>query len=376
MDLLLAPRLLPRGGRPGAEGDEAVSAARAALPASHLKARGFDVRVFDSTFRSFAEFEALLDAGAAARRRAVLQPDDEAQRAADDRGLPTRRGASVVVGGPDPPHHAQEYLEHGADIVVIGEGERTLEELLPRLLARPRRARPFRRRRASSSATRPGSSSARAPRALIPSLDEQPLPDRDADRRRALPRAPGARSHGRGLRLAGDRARLSLHLPLVQPLRVRRDAHRRRTPGNVADEVQAIRRALPPGHALVRRRRLHDPPRLVLAYARRAASGAPCACPSSASRAPSGSTRTWPTRSARMGCLRLWIGSESGSQRVLDAMERRVKVEQVQQATRLLQRHGDRRSGMFVMLGYEGEQQSGPRGDRRASEAHAPRTCS
>src|SRR6185503_10527963 len=30
-----------------------------------------------------------------------------------------------------------------------------------------------------------------------------------------------------------------------------------------------------------------------------------------------------------LGCFRLWIGSESGSQRILDAMERRVKVEQV-----------------------------------------------
>ena len=29
------------------------------------------------------------------------------------------------------------------------------------------------------------------------------------------------------------------------------------------------------------------------------------------------------------GCFRIWIGAESGSQKVLDAMDRRVKVEQV-----------------------------------------------
>ena len=35
---------------------------------------------------------------------------------------------------------------------------------------------------------------------------------------------------------------------------------------------------------------------------------------------------------AAMGCWRVWIGSESGSQDVLDAMDRRVKVEQVREA--------------------------------------------
>ena len=38
---------------------------------------------------------------------------------------------------------------------------------------------------------------------------------------------------------------------------------------------------------------------------------------------------------AELGCFRVWIGSESGSQRILDAMDRGVKVEQVQQAVAL-----------------------------------------
>ena len=36
---------------------------------------------------------------------------------------------------------------------------------------------------------------------------------------------------------------------------------------------------------------------------------------------------------ARLGCVRVWIGSESGSQRILDAMDRRMTVEQVRAAT-------------------------------------------
>ena len=57
---------------------------------------------------------------------------------------------------------------------------------------------------------------------------------------------------------------------------------------------------------------------------------------------------------AAMGCYRVWIGSESGSQRILDRMQRQVKVEQVQWATRAAQRHGIQ-VGMFLMWGYDGE---------------------
>jgi radical SAM superfamily enzyme YgiQ (UPF0313 family) len=50
----------------------------------------------------------------------------------------------------------------------------------------------------------------------------------------------------------------------------------------------------------------------------------------------------------------VWIGSESGSQRILDAMERGVNVEQVQAAIALCKSHGIQ-TGMFLMWGYEGE---------------------
>jgi radical SAM superfamily enzyme YgiQ (UPF0313 family) len=57
---------------------------------------------------------------------------------------------------------------------------------------------------------------------------------------------------------------------------------------------------------------------------------------------------------ADMGCWRVWIGSESGSQDVLDAMDRRVTVERVRDAARMLQRRGIQ-VGLFIMLGYAGE---------------------
>ena len=56
-----------------------------------------------------------------------------------------------------------------------------------------------------------------------------------------------------------------------------------------------------------------------------------------------------------LGCFRVWIGSDSGSQRILDRMERRVRVERVEEATRLLRGRGIE-VGFFIMVGYEGEE--------------------
>jgi radical SAM superfamily enzyme YgiQ (UPF0313 family) len=56
-----------------------------------------------------------------------------------------------------------------------------------------------------------------------------------------------------------------------------------------------------------------------------------------------------------MGCYRLWVGAESGSQRVLDAMKRRTDAGRMREMIRLLQRYGIE-AGTFIMLGYEGEE--------------------
>jgi anaerobic magnesium-protoporphyrin IX monomethyl ester cyclase len=72
---------------------------------------------------------------------------------------------------------------------------------------------------------------------------------------------------------------------------------------------------------------------------------------------------------AELGCFRIWIGSESGSQRILDAMDRGVKVEQVQRAVELSRARGIQ-SGMFLMWGYAGEELQ----DIDATIAHVKRS--
>jgi radical SAM superfamily enzyme YgiQ (UPF0313 family) len=54
------------------------------------------------------------------------------------------------------------------------------------------------------------------------------------------------------------------------------------------------------------------------------------------------------------GCFRVWIGSESGSQKVIDLMDRRVDVQQVRSMIKLSKQYGIE-AGTFIMLGYPGE---------------------
>lgn len=319
---------------------------------SHLKARGFRVGVFDTTFASFVEFVALLDRERPPvvgiycnlmTKRNVLRMIAACRRA----------GVTVVLGGPEPPHYAEQYLAHGADFVVVGEGELTLEALLPRLAARPG-SRDLPDIEGLVYNDESGRLTRTAPRALIAKLDEQPLPDREAiDVGRYL--EAWRSRHGVGS--------VSLLTARGCPYTCRwcsrsvfGETHRRRSAANVADEVEGILERYRPEllwfvddvftihHGFIH---------AFAAEMERRGLRIPFECISRADRIDEGVADAL----ARLGCFRLWIGSESGSQRILDAMDRRVSVAQVQHATRLLQRRGIQ-VGMFIMLGYPGEQES------------------
>lgn len=57
---------------------------------------------------------------------------------------------------------------------------------------------------------------------------------------------------------------------------------------------------------------------------------------------------------ARTGCENIWMGAESGSQKILDAMDKGTTVEQIYQATALLKKYGIHPS-FFIQFGYPGE---------------------
>jgi anaerobic magnesium-protoporphyrin IX monomethyl ester cyclase len=54
------------------------------------------------------------------------------------------------------------------------------------------------------------------------------------------------------------------------------------------------------------------------------------------------------------GLDEVWVGAESGSQKILDAMDKGTMVEQIYSATRLLKSKGVK-VGFFIQFGYRGE---------------------
>ncbi|HEX8031865.1 MAG TPA: radical SAM protein [Vicinamibacterales bacterium] len=317
---------------------------------SHLKHRGVQVGVFDSTFQTLAGFAGQLDrdrppvVGIAVnlmtKRNALTMIT-----------LAKQRGAKVIIGGPDPPHHAESYLAAGADVVVIGEGEQTLEELL-RALASPG---------SDLSAidgivfTRPDGSTARtAPRALLPDLDRQPYPDRDAI---DLPAYLKAWRDRRGVGTVSlITARGCPYTCTWCSRSVFGETHRRRSIGNVADEVAGIVDRYQPERLWYADDVFAIHRTWTIQYAKELEQRRirlPFECISRAERIDDEVAAAL----ASLGCFRVWIGSESGSQRVLDAMKRKVSVDQVHDAAKRLRRHGIE-VGMFIMLGYDGEELS------------------
>jgi anaerobic magnesium-protoporphyrin IX monomethyl ester cyclase len=319
---------------------------------SHLKSRGFAVDVFDSTFATFDELRVRLT-----RERPpvvgiycnLMTKANVLRLMAECR----RAGAAVVLGGPEPPHHAAEYLEHGADVVVVGEGERTLEELLPRLRARPG-SRDWADVAGLVYSDEAGVIVRTPPRALIPDLDAQPWPDREAvDVSRYL--AAWRSRHGVGsVSLATARG-----CPFTCAWCSRSvfgETHRRRSVTGVANEAAWIAETYRPERLWYVDDVFTIHKGWTLAYAaemERRGLRVPFECISRAERIDEDVAAAL----ARLGCVRLWIGSESGSQRVLDAMDRRVTVEQVRAATSRLQRRGIE-VGLFIMLGYDGEEEA------------------
>jgi anaerobic magnesium-protoporphyrin IX monomethyl ester cyclase len=56
----------------------------------------------------------------------------------------------------------------------------------------------------------------------------------------------------------------------------------------------------------------------------------------------------------RAGCDEVWMGAESGSQRVLDAMDKDIRVDEIHAARENLRAHGIR-ACLFLQFGYPGE---------------------
>jgi anaerobic magnesium-protoporphyrin IX monomethyl ester cyclase len=319
---------------------------------SHLRNQGLDCDIYDSTFGTRDELFRLLEEGPVG----VLGLYVNLMTRANALAIAARARAAgwlVMLGGPEPANYASEYLDAGAHLIVAGEAEIAVERLaranfvtaawpsIPGLIFHNPDGR-------SPSGTLITTGSAQ----LLPNLDEQPWPDRE---RIDIPQylRTWREHHGMGS--------ISVITARGCPYRcnwcshsVYGHTHRRRSPKTVVDEIEWALDRYSPEMLWIADDVFTIHHGWLAEYAaemKRRRIRIPFECITRADRLNQRAAEFL----AELGCMRVWIGSESGSQKILDAMERGVTVEQVRNAVALARARGIQ-TGMFLMWGYDGEE--------------------
>lgn len=318
--------------------------------AAFLREHGRTPEVFDSTFSS---------ADALIARITATRPDilgiytnlmtrprivELIARIRADHAL---NGTRIVLGGPEITHHVERFLAHGADILVIGEGEETMLELVEALES----GRPLEEVHGIAFRDDEGRTITTPPRALVRSLDTLPRPARDLIDIDAYQNAWRGR-HGRSA-VSVSTMRGCPYSCRWCSRAVYGSSYRRRSPAVVVEEILHIRETYRPDSLWFVDDVFTISPVWMRGFAEeivRRDAVVPYECITRADRLNLEMIELL----VRSGCYRVWIGAESGSQKILDAMDRRVTVEQVREMMRLGREHG-LETGTFIMLGYPGE---------------------
>jgi len=243
------------------------------------------------------------------------------------------RGIPAIVNSSDSTNNPQAYLAAGFERVILGELEGTLSELCRHWTQKPAQIE-------------------YDPARAVVDLDELPMPawdlvDMDAYRRAWMD------AHGYfSLNLTASRGCPYRCNWCAKP--VHGEAYRQYSPDRVAAEMECVQELFAPDQlwftddifglsgkwtrefaACVERRGM----RIAFRMQSRC------------------DLMTRPTVEAleRAGCIEVWMGAESGSQRILNAMEKGIRVDQIAEARENLRRHGIR-AGLFLQLGYRGEE--------------------
>ncbi len=261
-------------------------------------------------------------------------------------------GRRIIAGGPDPVQYLDEYLRGGVEVVVIGEGERTLADLMAHLRAHHWRWEPSELEKIPGIAFLRDDTVVRTPaRPLIRPLDQLPWPARERRDQTAYFSAWRDRHGETAMSMVTSRG-CPYHCTWCSK-QVYGDTFRRRSVDDVLGELSSIRERWNPdqiwfaddlftvGKAWVKR--------FCAAMVERDLS-----MPFYLIGRPETLTAELCASLARAGLTRMYLSAESGAQHVLDAMRKGDTVADIIRAARLLRAAGVE-IGVFVMLGYPGE---------------------
>ena len=322
--------------------------------ASYLRQHGYEVALFDAMLaESEEEWAKALDAHQP--RFAILYEDNfnylskmcllrMREAAFNMIQMAKAHGCTVILCGADATDHYDLYLAKGAEYVLVGEGEETLIDLL-NLLVMGKEVKDIR-----GLATSRSSLVTRRPD--ISSLDALPFPAWDlvdVDRYRALWLT---RHRYFSMNMVTTRG-CPFHCNwCAKPIWGQR--YHSRSPENVAAEMKWLKETYHPDHIWFADDILGLKPGWLPRFAdavQAQRSLIPFKCLSRADLL----TRAGEVEAlARAGAQTVWMGAESGSQKILDAMDKGTHLEQIHEAARRL-KHAGIRVGFFLQFGYPGE---------------------
>lgn len=260
------------------------------------------------------------------------------------------RHVPVIICGADATDHYEKYLANGADFVIRGEGEETLAELLAILTGKT--DAPLQDVAGLAYRNDHGETQLTMPRPVMKSLDELPFPAWDlVDTARY--EAIWREHHGYySVNMVTTRG-CPYHCNwCAKPIWGQR--YNVRSPQNVAAELEWLHTHVKPDHIWFADDIMGLKPGWIQAFAdevERRRIQIPFKCLSRADLLVVDDTVD---AMRRAGARTIWIGAESGSQKILDAMDKGTQVTQIYDARRKLQAAGIE-SGFFLQFGYPGE---------------------
>lgn len=347
--------------------------------AASLRESGHEVALFDAMLADgLTEYEEQL---AKVRPQVVVLYEDNynfltkmclaAMREACLRmiGLAQAAGARVIVAGSDATDAPEPYLQAGAEIALRGEGLDTLAALIKRLDA------DIGLEHAGLTRNLPGIAHLRG--GAVRSLDEarvapivaQPeLPAWDLveiERYRAV----WIQAHGYfSLNMAASRGCPFRCSWCAKP--IWGNQYAQRSAESVAAEFTYLKHRFNPDHIWFADDIFGFRPAWVLRFAH-AVREANARVPFTIQTRADLTTEAMAAALAEAGCTEAWLGAESGSQRILDAMNKGTTVPEIKTARARLKAHGIR-VGFFIQLGYLGEQLTDILATRELLEATRP----
>ncbi len=327
------------------------------LAAALLRRAGHSVSVFDATFAVGVEaFDARLDE---VEPSAVVVMEDNfnfltkmcttvrRESALAMVRQARARGCKVAVNGPDAADNPAVYLAAGADAVVLGEGETTVLELVDH----------WTHGRGSVDAIAglvlPGHNGVEttAPRPALHDLDALPRPAWDLLDIDAYRRAWTSAHDEFSWNMATSRGCPYACNWCAKPTFGRR--YNVRSPEDAVAEMAALKAEIAPDHIWFTDDILGLDADWTTAFAD-AVEEAGARIPFTLQSRVNLMTERTVSALARAGAREVWLGVESGSQKILDAMDKGSTVEAARTATQALRAHGIK-ACWFIQLGYPSE---------------------